>query len=617
MLIIACLFAFSTKACRFSVKADSPIYVDDDGGVGVFTTIQAAVDAANPGDTIFVRNGTYFEHVFINKSLSIVGENLDSTIVDASGTGTVIRIYRSVVNFSGFSVTGSGASASDSGILLDHSSGGAVISGNKIFSNTNGISLVFSNNNTISNNNITSNSINGIYLFSSGGNIICGNDVSSSFVGIYFDRSSNNFALGNTLYSNDFYGVYLAASYDNLLYHNNFNDAYPIASELTNIWSLGNEGNYWTKYTGLDLNSDGIGDTPYDIDLDNHDSHPLMGRFYDFNVIFNGKSSHVEIVSNSSILDFSFETVPERKDRIIRFNAICLNNSAGFSRISIPVYLMSYPFIVLLNNEEVTPNPLNITDGSRTCIYLPYPSNNCSIAIIYSEVLHLYNELLEKYAELQGNFSALNATYNGLVNSYNKLQTDFFALNSTFSSLQNNFQVLQTSFQILNTTFYSLLESYNSLLTDLNILNNTCNDLLNNYNILQEKMNSLNNTYTSLLNSYDNLQASFYILNSSYDSLLSGFTLIQGRFQTLNTTFYSLYGDYNNLLGNYSGLQKKLNDMNASYQEHLRDYSEQQQNFRSLMYIFAATTAIFIITTVYLSKKAHAGTRAKTRTIED
>jgi hypothetical protein len=35
------------------------------------------------------------------------------------------------------------------------------------------------------------------------------------------------------------------------------------------------------------------------------------------------------------------------------------------------------------------------------------------------------------------------------------------------------------------------------------------------------------------------------------------------------------------------------------------DYSEKVNNIQNLMYIFAATTAIFIITTIYLSRNAH------------
>ncbi|MEE9223781.1 MAG: hypothetical protein V3U51_03425, partial [Thermoplasmata archaeon] len=44
-------------------------------GPGNFTSIQDAINASSAGDTIFVFNGTYFEHVSINKPLTLVGED--------------------------------------------------------------------------------------------------------------------------------------------------------------------------------------------------------------------------------------------------------------------------------------------------------------------------------------------------------------------------------------------------------------------------------------------------------------------------------------------------------------------------------------------------------------
>jgi len=57
----------------------------------VTTTIQAAVDAAQPGDTILVPPGTYRESVLVDKSeLTIVGT--PAAILDAAGFRTGIRV---------------------------------------------------------------------------------------------------------------------------------------------------------------------------------------------------------------------------------------------------------------------------------------------------------------------------------------------------------------------------------------------------------------------------------------------------------------------------------------------------------------------------------------------
>jgi hypothetical protein len=53
------------------------------GGTGY--SIQAAIDAANPGETVSVLNGTYNERLTINKSIALVGESETGVIVDGSG----------------------------------------------------------------------------------------------------------------------------------------------------------------------------------------------------------------------------------------------------------------------------------------------------------------------------------------------------------------------------------------------------------------------------------------------------------------------------------------------------------------------------------------------------
>jgi nitrous oxidase accessory protein NosD len=56
------------------------------------TTISAAVAIAAAGDTIKVAKGTYPEDVVINKTLSLIGANQKTTIIDATGLATGIHI---------------------------------------------------------------------------------------------------------------------------------------------------------------------------------------------------------------------------------------------------------------------------------------------------------------------------------------------------------------------------------------------------------------------------------------------------------------------------------------------------------------------------------------------
>ncbi len=69
-----------------------------------YPTIQQAINAATAGDTVYVRSGTYYEHVTIGKSLVLQGADKGTAIISGSGTGDVISITTANVTISGFTV---------------------------------------------------------------------------------------------------------------------------------------------------------------------------------------------------------------------------------------------------------------------------------------------------------------------------------------------------------------------------------------------------------------------------------------------------------------------------------------------------------------------------------
>jgi len=195
LLLIGMLtFAFNIQP----VKAGT-ITVPDD-----YPTIQEAIDAANPGDTIFVEAGTYFENVVINKALSLIGENRSTTIIDGNGAGDVIRIVSNNVSVRRSTIQNSSGEYPNSGIFLDNVEGCRISDNNVSHNHGHGIFLMWANNNNVSNNLISFNGEPGIRVDVSKnnliGNYLCNNNVDGIFLYGAFDcLIQDNFAYHNTM----------------------------------------------------------------------------------------------------------------------------------------------------------------------------------------------------------------------------------------------------------------------------------------------------------------------------------------------------------------------------------------------------------------------------------
>ncbi|ABK14636.1 cell surface protein [Methanothrix thermoacetophila PT] len=76
-----------------------------------FSSVQEAINAASAGDTIEVHSGIYFEHVYVSKSLTLVGVDTGGgmPVIDAEGIGSAITISADNVTLRGFRVTNSGS----------------------------------------------------------------------------------------------------------------------------------------------------------------------------------------------------------------------------------------------------------------------------------------------------------------------------------------------------------------------------------------------------------------------------------------------------------------------------------------------------------------------------
>jgi parallel beta-helix repeat protein len=279
------------------------------------------------------------------------------------------------------------ADTNGSGIMLDRSSHNS-ISWNIIANNDGsgiylGTAISFaepplSDYNDITENNITNNQ-RGIYLDYSEENSIVGNNITNNNYGIWLWHSSDyNSISGNNIVNNSWSGIYLSYSSNNKFWHNNFIDntqQVHYDSGYANFWDDGLEGNYWSNYTAVDYDHDGIGDSWHTIDENNEDHYPLMGLFSDLNAT----SKHrVQTICNSTISNFQFNGTA------ISFTVSGDNGTSGFCRICIPTALMNDTYRVFVNGTEIlpSPEPLPCSNSTYSYIYFNYTHSTKEIIIV-------------------------------------------------------------------------------------------------------------------------------------------------------------------------------------------------------------------------------------------
>ncbi len=99
--------------------------------------------------------------------------------------------------------------------------------------------------------------------------------------GVDIQGAEHNFVQANLVAYNTDAGIAIKSGGGNHVYHNGVmnNGKNGYDQGKNNWWDDGARGNYWSDYRGSDGNSDGIGDTPYQIKPNGIDNYPLMARF--------------------------------------------------------------------------------------------------------------------------------------------------------------------------------------------------------------------------------------------------------------------------------------------------------------------------------------------------
>ena len=316
----------------------------------VYCTIQEAIDAPETldGHTIFVEAGTYYEHVVVNKEVSLIGENKYNTIIDGNGTGTVVYVTAQNTNVSGFTIRNGGMY---SGIQLMYYSRNNIW-GNVITNNTYGIDIAhYSNNNSVYGNGIANNDV-GIWLSHSSNNSISGNNITANNLdGIWlWDSSNNNSITKNNITDND-YGIRLQESSNNVLRSN---------SMANNRYNFGVWGT---------ILSDFVNDVDASNTVDDKPTYYLISK-QDMTVP--PDAGYVALVNCTRITVQNLNITNNNLGILLAYttNSTINKNNVKNNYGGILLYRFS-------NNNSVSGN--NITNNTLTGIGLSYSSNNNSV----------------------------------------------------------------------------------------------------------------------------------------------------------------------------------------------------------------------------------------------
>ncbi len=205
-----------------------------------YPTIQAAVDSASAGDTVFVRSGRYatgakdftgevedVSAIVINKPISLIGENASTTIIDVhpipNGVGIWIRAHN--VTVSGFTIK----NYQDVGILVSnvdtrpsYPSANCSIHGNKLLNGDYGIWVDGGIGFNFTNNEIINNQASGIFLYPTAmDGMIARNRVSGNNIGM---SGGDNITISENNFFDNNEGISVGVCRQVNIYGNNVTD---------------------------------------------------------------------------------------------------------------------------------------------------------------------------------------------------------------------------------------------------------------------------------------------------------------------------------------------------------------------------------------------------------
>jgi nitrous oxidase accessory protein len=191
-------------------------------------TIQRAIDAASPGDTILVSGGVYVGNLLIHARLAVIG--VDRPVIRGSGKGSVVTVTADSCVLDGFVIEHSGSMLvnEDAGVLLK--SARSVVRNNELRDVLFGVYLMHAERNLVRDNSITGRRQlelgergSGIHIWNSEHNQFTGNRITDVRDGFYIQNASHSWIESNEAYGVR-YGLHYMYADSNTFLGNSFHD---------------------------------------------------------------------------------------------------------------------------------------------------------------------------------------------------------------------------------------------------------------------------------------------------------------------------------------------------------------------------------------------------------
>ncbi|MEM2507449.1 MAG: NosD domain-containing protein [Candidatus Bathyarchaeia archaeon] len=256
-------YKYEPKIVNRPIKHPTSLSVPPD-----YQKIQEAINKACIGDTVFVHSGTYYENVVVNKTILLIGECKENTIIDGNGVGKVLELTVDgilVSNFSivngevGVHITNSHKHMIKNNIIARNVRGATgiyytqvVYENNTVKENEFGIDFGHlggpSSSNNLAKMNYIYDNFAGIYVSASeGNNTIDSNFIFNNNIGIVLDNTKNNRIIGNIFINNTRAGgfekgIYIRNAIQNNIENNTFayNGVGIFMDRGSNNWILNN-----------------------------------------------------------------------------------------------------------------------------------------------------------------------------------------------------------------------------------------------------------------------------------------------------------------------------------------------------------------------------------------